>query len=120
MSVSKRPGYRNRRQVRQIRDGNVVAVFESIFDASRKTGFSATGISDAANGKRKSACGFVWDFVGGRRVRQISGAGDKTIAAFQNAREASQKTGIEYNRIYDCAHGKRRTAGGYVWRFEGD
>lgn len=36
---------------------------------------------------------------------------------FRSAKDAQQITGISHGDISVCAHGKRQTAGGFVWRF---
>lgn len=42
------------------KDGNVIASFESIIDAGRKTGIDHSAINKCVNGRRKSAGGFIW------------------------------------------------------------
>lgn len=37
---------------------------------------------------------------------------------FACAREAYQKTGVHYKHISRCCLGKRKSAGGYVWKFD--
>lgn len=36
---------------------------------------------------------------------------------YQSARQAERETGIDNSRIYDCLNGKRKTAGGYIWKY---
>ena len=40
------------------------------------------------------------------------------INEFISAREAQQKTGISYKHISCCCLGKRKTTGGYCWKFK--
>ena len=40
------------------------------------------------------------------------------ICVYDNARIASNKTGVNHSHILDVANGKRKTAGGYVWMYE--
>jgi hypothetical protein len=45
---------------------------------------------------------------------------DKTnnkICEFANAREAQRITGINYKHISSCCLGKRKTHGGYIWKY---
>lgn len=42
---------------------NEINTFESISDASRKTGITITSISYVCNNKRKTAGGYIWHFV---------------------------------------------------------
>lgn len=46
-------------------EGNVVNTFFSIAEASRKTNYSITNISNCVNGKYKQANGYIWKKVGG-------------------------------------------------------
>ena len=52
-------------------------------------------------------------------VVQYSENGD-CIATYESARIAEQKTGIGYKLISSVCNGQKRTAYGFVWRFEGD
>lgn len=40
------------------------------------------------------------------------------ICAYENAKIASERTGVNHSHICDVANGKRKTAGGYVWKYE--
>lgn len=42
---------------------NLLSIYDSISEASRKTGITITSISYSANGKRKTGGGFIWRFV---------------------------------------------------------
>ena len=42
---------------------NLIEVYESISEASRRTGTTITSISYSANGKRKTGGGYIWHFV---------------------------------------------------------
>lgn len=45
------------------KENNLLEIYESISEASRKTGIAITSISYCANGKRKTGGGFIWYFV---------------------------------------------------------
>ena len=45
------------------KQNNLLNTYESISEASRKTGITITSISYSANGKRKTAGGFIWHFA---------------------------------------------------------
>ena len=50
--------------VRQLdMNGVVIAEYESIHSASKHTGFRIGNISNVCNGERKSASGFLWEFI---------------------------------------------------------
>lgn len=44
-------------------NNNFIKNYESISDASRKTGYNISFISDCCNGKYKQAYGYIWKFV---------------------------------------------------------
>ena len=41
----------------------------------------------------------------------------KEIARYKSQKEAMEKTGIQSRHISCCCKGKRKTTGGYVWRY---
>jgi len=45
---------------------------------------------------------------------------DNYVNEFSNAREAERLTGISYKHISCCCLGKRKTTGGYCWKFKID
>lgn len=44
-------------------NGIIIAVYESISDAARRSGISSSGISYCCNGRYGSCCGYKWKFV---------------------------------------------------------
>lgn len=55
--------YSKNKRIRQLKDGIVVAVHESIKKASQKTGIGRTSINNNLCGWSKSAGGFQWEYV---------------------------------------------------------
>lgn len=51
-----------------------------------------------------------------RKVKQYSVDG-RLLALFMDNAEAGRKTGICSENISRCANGKRKTAGGFIWRY---
>lgn len=51
-----------------------------------------------------------------KRLAQYSLDG-KLIAIFSSLHEASRQTGVNHSHISMCCRGKRKTAGGYIWRY---
>ena len=43
---------------------------------------------------------------------------DEKIQEYISAVEAENKTGIRRSHISQCCNGKRKSAGGYIWRFK--
>lgn len=63
-SAPRRIGIANGRAVVQKdKDGNVINVFDSAKEAQRKLGISNGCINECCQKKRKTAGGYVWDFV---------------------------------------------------------
>ena len=44
-------------------DEKIVKTWASLTEVKRQTGFNCGNISQVANGKRKTACGFIWKYV---------------------------------------------------------
>ena len=44
-------------------DGELIKIWASAREAERQAGFNCGNISQAANGKRKTACGFIWKYA---------------------------------------------------------
>lgn len=45
------------------KDGHLIAIYKSLKEACRVTGFNNGSISSVCNGRRKSAHGFTWKYV---------------------------------------------------------
>lgn len=45
------------------KDGAFIKAWASAAEAQRQAGFNCGNISQVANGKRKTACGFIWKYV---------------------------------------------------------
>ena len=54
-----------------------------------------------------------------RSVVQYSFSGE-LICVFDNMTEAELKIGVSHSHISSCCSGKRRTAGGFIWRYHGE
>lgn len=52
-------------------------------------------------------------------VLQVDKNTNKTVDKFYGTMEASRKTGICQQSINNCCNNKRRTAGGYIWKYAG-
>lgn len=48
---------------------------------------------------------------------QLTKQGD-FVAEYFGAREASRQTGIVYSSIVECCEGKRKSAGGFIWKYK--
>lgn len=62
--------------------------------------------------------------------KSLKGKNDKSVAqyslsgefiyAFNNITEAELKIGVSHGHISDCCSGKRKTSGGFIWRYFGE
>ncbi len=53
-------------------------------------------------------------------VLQLARDGASVLAEHPSVRIAGQVVGIHESMISKCAHGQRKRAGGFVWRFKGE
>jgi hypothetical protein len=108
-------------------NGNIIATYKSIHEASKQINGCIMGISNACNRKIKTYLSFIWRFVGNeltnseisnltkrteKKVIQLSIDG-KYIREFRSVKEAHDITNISGATISLVACGKRKTAGGY-------
>ena len=61
--LKKRQGPTKYRAVQQLKDGNVIATFQSTCEAARETGLWQQSISKAARGELRQTGGYQWKFV---------------------------------------------------------
>lgn len=112
-------------------EGRKLATFQSVKEASVKTGIDANTISKCALRKFRFGSGYVWRYPGDsykgeyteikkpKAIVKYSLDG-KIIAHFSSANQASLKTGFNAATLLDCAHKRTKASHGFVWRFEGD
>lgn len=119
-------------------DGTVVAIFDSVLDAERKTGITA--ISACCRKISKTAGGFIWRFTSDGtclnnkeineiliarkvkqavRVSQYSSSGE-FIKTFDSFNKAAACVGSCSSTIASCVSGKFNYACGFIWVREGD
>ena len=115
-------------------NGNFLKKYESLSDAERDTGISNSNISRAVktNGRTKN---FQWSYQYlksmspyKRYVGNVGKNSDKPIYQYDknmnfikeypSAREAELQTGINNSSINQVCNFKRKSAGGYIWRFK--
>ena len=110
-------------------DGSLLNVFTSITEAAKVTGTNLTGISLVAQGKARSAGGYVWRYRGGRyngglaklsafkRVIQYSMDG-QIVGSFKTIKDAATANNANHANIRSVLIGERKQACGFVWRYE--
>jgi len=114
-----------------------IAIYESIKDASEKTGVRASNITDVARGRRNTSGGFVWIYAdsvsldnppsttikrnlskAAIRVQQWSIDGLTLINTHVSLEAASKTTGVHKGGISNASKGKYNSSGGFIWRLE--
>ncbi|RAT10890.1 hypothetical protein A6E27_01545 [Bacillus cereus] len=118
-------------------EGNLIRVHDSITSASETSGVNVHTISGVCNNKRQSAGGYYWKFIKGDKadnkidtnvnVKAIEGSKAKAVNQFDkegnhlksysSIREASKETNVVLSSIVENCKGKRKSAGGYVWKY---
>lgn len=112
-------------------DGNFIAKYKSVQDASRISGVRRSTISGVITGTYKSAGGYIWvyekDFPikdlskyrknkKGRKVAQIDIATGNIIKVFDRMADAGRELGVNYKGIHAVVDKPDRTAFGYRWK----
>ena len=52
-----------------------------------------------------------------KTVVQINPNTNEVVNTYCSAREASRQTGFNQGNISQCCNGKRKTTGGFIWKF---
>lgn len=114
-------------------EGNFIQKYNSLAEAERLSGIDNSNISRAAktHGRTKQ---YQWSYIFYPKLspykRYMGNVGKNSTKAviqydlnmnkiqqYNSITEASQKTGINVSSISGVCHFKRKTAGGYIWRF---
>lgn len=111
---------------------NTGTIYDSITAAKKDTG--AEHIGDCCSGKNKTAgkdkngkalmWKYIEDYTGKEKILEINQKRGKTKVLcietniqYNSAKEAERITGIDSTSIGRVCNGKRKTAGGYKWRW---
>ena len=108
---------------------NLIAVYNSPLEASLKTGFNKVSIKTAFETKNGYK-GFFWIREGdslpiARKIKTCESKKigqydkeDNLIKIYNSASEAGKDNNIDPSSIIKVCKGKRKTTGGYKWRYE--
>lgn len=111
-------------------DGNFISRYDSVQEASEKTGANRTTISGVLSKKYKSANGFIFvyeeDFPikdlsiyqkkkKGRKVAQIDIESGEIVNIYDRIADAGRTLGVNYKVIHKVVDMPDRTAFGYKW-----
>ena len=112
-------------------NGNLVAKYKSVQEASRITGVRRSTISGVITGTYKTAGGFIWvyekDFPikdlskhvkkkKGRKVAQIDKETGEVIKVFDRMADAGRELGVNYKGIHKVIDKPDKSAYGYRWK----
>lgn len=114
-------------------DGNIINKYISVSEASRQTNISSIDISMCCNKKLYTAGGYIWRFQNktikplelelikykNRKVCQYD-LNKNLINTFDTIVEASKYTSVGKASISKCCNHNNKTAGGYVFLYEGE
>lgn len=119
-------------------EGNKIQVYNSIKDASQRTGIAGSNLVRVLKGRQLTASGFIWRYNSGRKkidtsyiqkrkeanikrsrkaVKQCSPKG-KLLKTFKSIQEAANQTKLSHSIISNCLTGRIKWAGGYVWKYK--
>lgn len=107
----------------------IIKKFLSIHEAAREMCITSSNISMVCTGQRKTAGGYKWQYINNEAIHRnkktkavymISASTHKILKKFASVREASKETGIYEGSIRKVCMGNRRSAHGYIWRYEED
>lgn len=59
----KNANLKTRKKIKQIKEGKIIKIFNSAMEAQKELNISNSNINECCNRKRKSAGGFLWEFV---------------------------------------------------------
>lgn len=117
-------------------DGTLIRTYDSITDASNIMNINYTGIANACYKRSKSAGGFIWRFYDNKltdeeieylnknpliipdkktKVAQYTKSGE-FIRTWESISQVRKEIGINPSHISLCISGKRKTAGGFIWK----
>lgn len=115
-------------------DGNFIQIFKSTAEASRNTGIEQANISTVARGVRSYAGNFQWAYLEkneipnrgkvsikdniSKRVLQLEKSTKSVIRIFESVGEAAKFVNGNQSNISACINGRKKTAYGYLWKFE--
>lgn len=113
-------------------NGEYIGTFNTLSEAAHSVGqTNISAISSCCNGNVKSSYGYVWRYspdnfnkyeskriVNCNKVDMYSIDGE-LLNTFSSVHEASEYTGLDYDKIARCCGRKQKTCGGYIFVWEG-
>ena len=111
-------------------NGNLIAEYESVKEASEKTGTRRTTLSGALIGTYKQANGFIWVYKEnfpikdvashqhrkkGIKIAQLDKNTGEIINVYDRIADAGRSLGVNYKGIHKALDNPKATAFGYRW-----
>lgn len=122
--------YRERRVLQYDKDGNLIQIYSTLSEAATISGVAKSMISNVCKGIGKTGGGFVWRYedienpkayitpkTNKKKIVQYDKDGNY-ITEYESLAMAAQKTGINLGNISQVCAKKRKTAGGYIWKYK--
>lgn len=123
--------YKSRCVVQYTLEGDIINTFPSVISAaSSLKKKNKTSILNCCHGRRTTAYGYVWKFVGDpftipsteipyhinrrKSVIQKDSKG-QILFTYDSMLEASRKTKVRHEAIVNCCNKKAKVAGGFYW-----
>jgi uncharacterized protein involved in tolerance to divalent cations len=128
------PKHNQRKIVQFDFEGNKIAEYESMSEASRITGSLQSGISKVCLGAQKSSNGFMWKYKEDVQTETVSPKpvvksgrikavvkydlkGNK-LNEYESVRLAGEDVGVRPHNISDVCNGHSKTSGGFIWKYK--
>lgn len=116
------------------KNNEFVKRYNSIIEAVKETGINDGNISQCCLGKLKTSGNYLWmyetDYLNGEKydennlinrclkpVLQFT-KNNEFVKRYNSITEASRETEIACSNISQCCSGKRKSAGGFIWKYE--
>lgn len=130
MDIHYQANYKSRKVLQYDKNGNIIQIYATLADAAAASGVAKSTISNVCRGIGKSGGGFIWKYedivdpkshivqkTNKKPVLQFDKSGNY-IAEFEAASAAALITGINLGNISQVCMNKRKTAGGYIWKYK--
>ena len=123
---------KNAKQIYQYSlDGHFIKIWDSIVEASESLGINFRSIADCCRGEHYSAGNYMWKFANediGNNITPYSelvhdkyiiqmDMNGKYIKKWNSANDIQKQLHIRRNNISSVCTGKRKSAGGYMWKY---
>lgn len=105
--------------------GEEIGRWDSIKEAAEYLDLYESVICNALHGKKPCAGGYMWKYADEEKAKEFPifyelieqyTKDGHLLRIYTSATEASQETGVNNSHICAVCKGKRKTAGGYVWK----